>query len=219
MRVALTRSEALTAAIGAVTLGAASPAFAALVSPASTWLLQSQLVQEHADRFSRGSQPAAVDSLVYNGRRIRQLVASIDVPAYTRVAAYPVELAYDVDEFDDTYAMRIYRQVGQSRQAIDGASGILTDRSLARTYVGRLPTIAMYANEPDASQEANCVLFFPTVRSSARLHRGDVLYGYLETKVPVEAGAPLTWCYSPSGVERIYPTSCTRTRAAHQEII
>lgn len=79
----------------------------------------------------------------------------------------------------------------------------------ARAYVDGLPTIAMFANEPDAEHEPNCLFIFPTVSGRGRRVRlGDVHYGYLQTVTGVRRGAALTWCYGPSYVERGYPTTC-----------
>ena len=211
-----TRADALVAAAAVATSAAVPRASAALLHPATTWLLQDQLVSAHAERFATGScRPAAVALVKYNGRTIRQLLASEDVEAGRRVAVYPVEVAFDEDEFDDMYAIRVYREVVEggrlSRKALEGVSGILTDRALAHAYVGNLPTIAPFANEPDASHAPNCMLAFPTIRAGAQVRRGSVLFGYLETTSPVAAGAPLTWCYGPSDVERAYPTSCAAT--------
>ena len=149
---------------------------------------------------------------------MRQLVTTVDVPPHTRVAVYPVEVMSDEAEFDDTYAMRVYRE-GDSgrihtsrdrhlpREVVQGVSGVLSLKSLARTRIGGLPTLAMFANEPDASHRANCRLVFPTT-ARATLELGEVLLGYLETTIAVSKGDPLTWCYGPAEGHRAYPTSC-----------
>jgi hypothetical protein len=184
-------------------------AWARLDRPAATWLQQDQLLNEHAQRFPR-STPAAIAQVVYNGRVMRQLVAAVDVPALSRMAVYPVELVADEeDEFDDTYAVRVYRQTSDGRRlAVEGVSGVPTSRSLSAAYVDGLPTIAMFANEPDASQTPNCRVRFPTVRAPRTPRVGDVHCGVLETTVSVRRGEPLMWCYAPPSVERAYPTVC-----------
>ena len=115
------------------------------------------------------------------------------------------------DEFDDAYAIRLYREVQVDgrleRRPVESVAGVPTARSLAPMFVGGLPTIAMFANEPDATQTSTCRFVFPTVRAvGARL--GDIHLGYLVTSIGVPKGASLTWCYSPPQDERAYPTAC-----------
>ena len=177
--------------------------------PAASLLRQDQLLNEHAARFSHGSSPATIASVTYGGLQMRQLVAAFDVKAGVPVAVYPVEVVQDdVDEFDDTYAVRLYQQVGGQRRAVVGYSGIPTAASLERPYIDGLPTIAMFANEPDADHVPNCAFRFPTVAPRRSARRGEVLCGYLETARSVPRGESLTWCYGPADVERAYPTSC-----------
>ena len=78
----------------------------------------------------------------------------------------------------------------------------------ARAYVDGLPTIAMFANEPDASHAPNCELVFPST-TAARVRLGDVYSGYLETTALVSKGEALTWCYGSSYLDRGYKTSCS----------
>ena len=173
---------------------------------------QKQLLDGHAARFAPTTTPAAVGAKY----TMRQLIATVDVPSHTRVATYPVELVSDdLDSFDDTYAVRVYREAAAARKGepprrepIDGISGIPTSRSLERAYVDRLPTLAMFANEPDPSQRANCRFVFPTVARGGRARIGDVCCGYLATLTDVRKGEALTWCYSPPSDERAYATSC-----------
>ena len=168
------------------------------------------LLSAHARQFRRSS-PAAVAALLYEGRSIRQLVASTDVPAFTRVAVYPVEVVSDEDERDDSYSVGIYSEVERYgrvlRREVQDVSGIPTRRSLALPYADGLPTNAMFANEPDASHLPNCVLTFPTVRGT-RIRLGDVCYAYLETIASVKKGDALTWCYGDGYTDRGYPTTC-----------
>ena len=141
---------------------------------------------------------------------MRQLVAKTDLLANTRVAVYPVELVGDGAEFDDAYAVRVYRDRRRgsgTREVVDSVAGILTAESLSDTSIDGLPTIAPFANEPDAEHAANCRLSFPTVREDA-MRLGSVRNGYLETTRAVPKGTPLTWCYYPRDVLRAYPTSC-----------
>ena len=73
-------------------------------------------------------------------------------------------------------------------------------------YIGGLPTLAMFSNEPGEGGTPNCLFDFPTVGGRARV--GDVRCGYLRTVTSVRRGAALTWCYGPSDVERGYSTAC-----------
>ena len=84
-----------------------------------------------------------------------------------------------------------------------------TRKSLASAYVENLPTIAMFANEPDESYSPNCLLEFPLVRAERRPLLGDVHCGFLRTTRRVERGVELTWCYGSDYVDRGYPTSCS----------
>ena len=186
--------------------------------PATVILQQTQLLNEHAARFLPTTTPAAVDAVRYGKLTMRQLVATVDVPALTRVATYPIELVSDTHaEFDDTYAVLVYREVTTGglqqqqpprREPLSGFSGIPTSRSLTRDYVDGLPTLAMFANEPDTSQFANCRFIFPTVVQGREPRVGDVCCGYLVTLTAVRQGEALTWCYSPPSDERAYTTSC-----------
>lgn len=167
-------------------------------------------MRSHATRFAH-SRPAAVQTLTYSGHTMKQLVATVNVPASTRVAVYPVEVVSDADEHDDTYAVGLYQERpidnGQSQRVMVGSlSGIPTSQSLASAYVEGLPTNAMFANEPDKTHQPNCRFVFPTVGAAAR--PGDVYFGWLETVTPVRRGTPLTWCYGPANVERGYATTC-----------
>ena len=193
---------------------APAPAAAQLLQPAQTWRAQSQLMRSHATRFTH-SRPAAVQTLSYQGHTMRQLVATVNVPASTRVAAYPVEVVSDADEHDDTYAVGLYQERRldtrqTSREMMATLSGIPTSRSLGSAYAKGLPTNAMFANEPDEAHQPNCRFVFPTVVASAR--PGDVYFGWLETVTAVRRGTPLTWCYGPASVERGYATACAPVR-------
>jgi len=210
LALSFTRRDALCA--GATAVLAPPPAAAQLLQPALTWRAQQQLVRSHATRFA-SSRPAAVQTLSYSGHTMRQLVATASVPASTRVAVYPVEVVSDdADEFDDTYAVGLYRERrldnGQSqREMVGGLSGIPTSQSLASAYVEGLPTNAMFANEPDETHQPNCRFVFPTIGAAAR--PGDIYVGVLETVISVRRGTPLTWCYGPPSVERGYATACS----------
>ena len=206
---ACTRGELLGAA-AAVVIGHARIAHATLNDPATTRLLQAQLLDEHAMRFRHTSMPIGFQSLEYQGRTMRQLAAMTNIGPGVRVAVYPVEVVSDDDEFDDSYAVRLYEEdkVHGLRQTIDQLSGIPTSKSLSRAYIGGLPTIAMFANEPGMRTSPNCRFVFPTAHR-AEIHVGDVLLGYLETNFNVHKGAALTWCYSPPEDERAYPTTCS----------
>ena len=185
---------------------------------AAARLAQSQLLDEHSERFFRRTTSLQVDeninvvvarvaTTVYRFRPMRELVATADIAAGTRVAAYPVEVASRAtDEFDSTYAVRLYWR--PQWQVIYGAAGVLTTKSLSRAYIDGLPTIAMFANEPDARSRPNCVLRFPSTEATS-VRVGDVLSGELETIVDVPRGAALTYCYYPREVERAYPTMCS----------
>ena len=99
-------------------------------------------MRAHAARFEQ-SMPVAVRTTSTARRRLRELVATVDIPAHTRVAVYPVELVADTQEHDDTYAVAVYRSNGPRgvREPLRGVTGIPTEASLARAYIGRLPTI------------------------------------------------------------------------------
>ena len=118
------------------------PAVAKLLNPAVTWTQQEQLMRAHAARFEQ-STPVAVRTTSTARRRLRELVATVDIPAHTRVAVYPVELVADTQEHDDTYAVAVYRSRGPrgEREPLRGVTGIPTEASLARAYIGGLPTI------------------------------------------------------------------------------
>ena len=133
------RRAVLTAAAVAL---APHPAAAKLLNPAVTWTQQEQLMRAHAARFEQ-SAPVAVRITSTAHRRLRELVATVDIPAHTRVAVYPVELVADTQEHDDTYAVAVYRSHGPrgEREPLRGVTGIPTEASLARAYIGGLPTI------------------------------------------------------------------------------
>mmetsp|Transcript_16494 Transcript_16494/g.33315 ORF Transcript_16494/g.33315 Transcript_16494/m.33315 type:complete len:238 (+) Transcript_16494:57-770(+) len=185
------------------------PAAAKLLNPAVTWTQQEQLMRGHAARFEK-STPVAVRTTSIAGRRIREVVATVDLPANIRVAVYPVEMVADTEEHDDTYAVAIYYANGPrgQREAVAGVTGIPTEASLAHAYIGGLPTVGMYANEPEEGDAPNCLFEFPTV--GGRVHLGDMQQGYLRTVTSVQRGTSLTWCYGPSEMERGYPTACAR---------
>lgn len=175
------------------------------------------LMNAHAKRFDTTAQyPSKISSLIFEGQTIRQLVATADVPQGTLVAAYPVEvMSDDGPEFDTMYAVGIDSEQWVSGQLVQGqfedVSGIPTRKSLARTYRDGLPTIAMFANEPDDETLPNCLLNFPTVRAlrgKPRVRVGDVYCAYLETITKVRSGEPLTWCYGSTYIDRGYPTTC-----------
>ena len=74
-------------------------------------------MRAHAARFEQ-STPVAVRTTSTARRRLRELVATVDIPAHTRVAVYPVELVADTQEHDDTYAVAVYRShLGLAAQA------------------------------------------------------------------------------------------------------
>ena len=185
--------------------------------------LQQDLLRAHAARFARiQSVPAALASVVHNGKPMRSLVATVDLAANQRVAAYPVELVSDDDDHDDTYALGVFVEVRRrdpnpayrsrvtvGRREVEGISGVPTRTSLASAYVDKLPTIAMFANEPDESHSPNCALDFPLVRAERRPLLGEVLCGFLRTTMPVGRGVELTWCYGSDYVDRGYQTSCS----------
>ena len=191
-------------------------ASAAIGSPLPVWatsnaLQQESILQEHANRFGH-EVPAAVSSIILGGRKMRSLIATVDVPTNNLVAAYPVEVVSDDDDHDDTYAIGIFREVMRNggpatRVEFDGVSGVPTRTSLQDAFVDGLPTIAMFANEPDARHQPNCELVFPTT-TLARIHLGEVYSAYLRTTRAVRRGEMLTWCYGESYVDRGYPTSC-----------
>ena len=173
-------------------------------------------MSEHAARFTggRAAAPSTVAPVVLEGRTMRQLVATMDLPAHTRVAAYPVEVVPDDDDHDDEYAIGIFQEYSvvaggrRFQREFDDVSGVPTRKSLRRKSVDGLPTIAMFANEPDAAHAPNCELVFPST-TAARVRLGDVYSGYLETTAPVSKGEALTWCYGSSYLDRGYKTSCS----------
>ena len=131
-------------------------------------------MSEHSARFDDEARSAAVGVstvLRPNGRPMRQLVATQDLPPGVRVAAYPCEVVSDDQEFDDAYAVRIYQEAWQGgrivRRQCDGLSGVPTPKSLARASIDGLPTVAMFANEPNASGAPTCRFVFPTTRRGA----------------------------------------------------
>jgi hypothetical protein len=198
-------------AVAALTGVVPSAANARLDSPVATKRAQQQILNEHAARrFSRPGTPVAISTTYYDGRRMRQLVATRDLLASTRVAVYPVELVSATGTFDTTYAMTIYKT--PEFEVITGTAGIPTRKSLSEAYVGGLPTIAMFTNEPDWDGRPNSNLIFPTT-DDIGVRIGDVLCGYLETSVDVPAGAVLTTCYYEAAVPRSYPTWCELTPA------
>lgn len=113
--------------------------------------LQQSVLQEHAARFDSSSSPAAIASIAYGGQQMRSLIATVNLPPNTRVAAYPVEVVSDEDDHDDIYAVSIFREMPRSssttrpatRVEFDDVSGVPTRTSLAKTYIDGLPTIAM----------------------------------------------------------------------------
>ena len=201
-------------------VAAALPAAAAAAAPRPTLAapqraatasaeLQQLLLKGHAARFDRTrSVLAAVASVVRNGVPMRSLVATVDLAANRRVAAYPVELVSDEDDYDRTYAPSVYLEVRRrnsnpafggrftvGERELDNISGVPTRKSLASAYFENFLTLAMYANEPGESHSPNCFLEFPVVRAGRRLRLGDVYYGILRTTRRVERGVELTWCY------------------------
>ena len=216
------RRDALVAAAVAAT------ALPRAASGAGAWPEQERLLQRHAARFPKSSNLAVHVGLVeYNGGQIRQLVATVDLPANTRVASYPVELMPDATPHDTTYAVEVYQELrldeigssdrqctpearGRVRGALEGISGLPTEKSLAPAFVDGLPTVALFSNEPDTGSTPNCLFLFPKVDARSMHLAGTVHCGYLQTTKSVKAGAPLTWCYGPSYWRRVgYESSCT----------
>ena len=208
----LTRRQALAAAL----------ALSEYLSPMRVEALdaaeqEQKLLVQHAARFALSpARPASVANIFYEGKPMRQLVATVNLRANTRVAAYPVEVVSDFDDHGEEYALGIWREYSQRgtdgvrrrfRQEFENVSGVPTRKSLRRAYVNGLPTIAMFANEPDATHLPNCELAFPTT-TAAQLRLGDVYYAYLETTRPVSVGEPLTICYGFDYFPRSYPTAC-----------
>ena len=64
------------------------PAAAKLLNPAVTWTQQEQLMRTHAARFEQ-STPVAVRTTSIARRRLRELVATVDLPAPTAVDTRP----------------------------------------------------------------------------------------------------------------------------------
>lgn len=183
---------------------------------------EQELLVRHVARFARTrARPSCVETALYKGQPIRQLVATVNLRAHTRVAAYPVEVASVFDGngrrlLGSEYGLLVYRKfvqrdrdgsLRQYEREFEDLVAVPTQKSLRRAYVDGLPTIAMFANEPDAAHSANCELIFPST-TAARLRLGDVHYAYLATTVPVSVGEPLTACYGESYFPREYPTSC-----------
>ena len=57
------------------------------------------ILDEHAARFARAKgRLTAIETMLYNGQPMRQLVATVGLPARTRIAAYPVEVVSDEDD-------------------------------------------------------------------------------------------------------------------------
>jgi hypothetical protein len=74
---------------------------------------QRQLVR-HVARFARTrARPASVETVLYKGQPMRQLIATVDLGARTRVAAYPVEVVSDYDSHGEEYALGIWREFVQ----------------------------------------------------------------------------------------------------------
>ena len=95
--------------------------------------------------------------MVRNGVPMRSLVATVDLAANRRVAAYPVELVSDEDDYDRTYALGVYLEVRRrnsnpafggrftvGERELDNISGVPTRKSLASAYFENFPTLAMY---------------------------------------------------------------------------
>ena len=200
-------------------VAAALPAAAAAAAPRPTLAapqraatasaeLQQLLLKGHAARFDRTrSVPAAVASVVRNGVPMRSLVATVDLAANRRVAAYPVELVSDEDDYDRTYAPSVYLEV-RRRNSNPAFGGRFTVGERELDNISGVPTLAMYANEPGESHSPNSFLEFPVVRAGRRLRLGDVYYGILRTTRRVERGVELTWCYGSDYVDRGYLTGC-----------
>ena len=170
----------------------------------------SQLASENARRFVR-STPAMVGPVVFEGSQEWQLVASVDAPIFTKVASYPVEVM-STDDFrvdaSSNYALALYEDddFGLSVREFREIRGIPTSRSMARTYLDRLPAAGMYANEPTESTGPNCILVFPHSRRPPKV--GDIETGYVLTTRPVKKGEALSWCYGDA-FRRNYKTGCT----------
>ena len=170
------------------------------------------IMRDHARRFVRGGNiPSTVQpvQLAINGelQPMRQLVATVDLEAFVKVAAYPVEVIDYHEDYDGTYALAVYHEdeLNYYSSTFADRIGIPTRKSLARKYVRGVPTLAMYANEPSQGQAANCIMSFPHSMEKPRV--GTVEYGYLQTTRAVRRGDALTWCYGDV-YSRPYRTSC-----------
>ena len=202
-----TRRRALTTSILSVIATSHDGYFSRQVLAAQIDKLGTQVANENASRFARTSK-AVVRPFSFEGSQEWQLVASADIPVFTRVASYPVEvLSTDDGRVDGSsnYALAIYQddQFGLSTTEFRGVRGIPTPRSMTRTYVDGLPAAGMYANEPTGGP--NCVFEFPHTRGQPEA--GDIASGFLMTTRPVRKGEALTWCYGDL-FQRNYKTGC-----------
>ena len=90
------RRAVLTAAAVAIPCAVAlapCPAAAKLLNPAVTWTQQEQLMRVHAARFEQ-STPVAVRTTSIARRRLRELVATVDLPAGTALTSKERELSH-----------------------------------------------------------------------------------------------------------------------------
>jgi len=76
---------------------------------------------------------------------MRSLVATVDLAANRRVAAYPVELVSDEDDYDRTYAPSVYLEV-RRRNSNPAFGGRFTVGERELDNISGVPTLAMYAN-------------------------------------------------------------------------
>ena len=206
--VASTRRRALTSILGV--LASSHDGFfsrQALAAPSGS--LASQVAKENAQRFDQ-TTPVVVEPFVFEGSEERQLVASVDIPIYTRVASYPVEVLLADDDRvrrSSNYALAIYEEdkFGSTKSEFLGIRGIPTWRSMTHAHIDGLPAAGMYSNEPNESERPNCVLLFPQAQRQPKV--GEIVSGYLLTTRRVRKGETLTWCYGDV-FRRNYKTWC-----------
>ena len=205
MRELATRRHALTSILSVLASSISRQALA--VAPSGN--LASQVAEANAQRFAR-TTPAVVRPFVFEGSNEWQLVAAVEIPMFTKVASYPVEVLSSDDgrvEGSRNYAVAIYQEddFGITTGEYGGLRGIPTPLSMALTFRDGLPSAGMYANEPNESEGPNCVLSFPQSRRQPEV--GDIESGYLVTTRRVKKGEALTWCYGDL-FQRNYKTGC-----------
>ena len=151
------------------------------------------------------SRPVAVVTQSIQGRKMKALCATADIPANTKVAVYIVQAYRDEDVDDTEYAVALRKM---SRGWHDGWSGVPTEKTLKRKRAEGLPNIAFFANEPTRKpkQEQNCYFIAPRVRVS-ELKEGKMAVGTLMTTRNVRKGEHLVWCYGDD-YHRSYKPAC-----------